>query len=123
MVEDLNLGIEIVPAPTYRDEDGLALSSRNAYLDPDERAAAPALYRALTAARAMIEGGERNAQIVREASAWMLDAEERVRTEYFEIVDPVELQPVEEITGEVRIAGAIWIGKTRLIDNVAAAPR
>jgi pantoate--beta-alanine ligase len=120
MVDDLNIGIEIVPVPTFRDADGLALSSRNAYLDAEERAAAPVLYRALTASRAMIEGGERSAQIVREAAVWMLGAEERVRTEYFEIVDAMELQPMSAISGTVRLAGAIWIGKTRLIDNVAA---
>jgi pantoate--beta-alanine ligase len=59
---------------------------------------------------------------VKEASIWILDAEPKIRAEYFEIVDPVELQPVTEISGPVRIAAAIWIGKTRLIDNVAARP-
>jgi len=120
MVQDLNFPIEIVPVPIFRDEDGLALSSRNAYLDPEERAAAPALFRALTSARKMIEEGEKDAGIVKESSAWILDAEPKIRPEYFEIVEPVELQPVTDITGDVRIAGAIWIGKTRLIDNVAA---
>jgi pantoate--beta-alanine ligase len=123
MVKDLNYPIEVVPVPIYRDTDGLALSSRNAYLDPEERAAAPALFRALTSARKMIEEGEKDAAVVKEASIWILDAESRIRTEYFEIVDPAELQPVTQITGEVRIAGAVWIGKTRLIDNVAAVPR
>ena len=123
MVLDLNFPTEIVPVPIYRDTDGLALSSRNAYLDAEERAAAPALFRALTSARKMIEEGEKDVGIVKEASSWILDAESKIRTEYFEIVDPVELQPVPEITGPVRLAAAIWIGKTRLIDNVAAAPR
>jgi pantoate--beta-alanine ligase len=123
MVEDLNLSIEIVPVQTYRDADGLALSSRNAYLEPEEREAAPALYRALSSARKMIEEGEKDAAIIKESSVWILDAESHIRPEYFEIVDPVNLQPVTEIAGEVRIAGAIWIGKTRLIDNVSAVPR
>ena len=123
MVVDLNLGVEIIPVPTCRDSDGLAISSRNAYLEPAERAVAPALYRALMSARQMIEEGERNAQVVKEASTWILGAEARIRTEYFEIVDPIDVQPVDQIRGEVRIAGAIWIGKTRLIDNVAASPR
>jgi pantoate--beta-alanine ligase len=123
MVQDLNLGIEIVPVPIYRDVDGLALSSRNVYLDQDQRAAAPVLYRALTAARKMIEDGEHDASMVKQASGWILAAEPLLRPEYFEIVDPVEIQPVKEITGEVRIAGAVWVGKTRLIDNVAAVPR
>ena len=123
MVQDLNLGIEIVPVPIYRDADGLALSSRNVYLDQDQRAAAPVLYRALTTARKMIEDGERDASVVKQASAWILDAEQRVRPEYFEIVDSLEIQPVSEVSGEVRVAGAVWVGKTRLIDNVAAVPR
>jgi pantoate--beta-alanine ligase len=122
MTQDLNFPTEIIPVPIYRDTDGLALSSRNAYLDPEERAAAPALFRALTSAQKMIEEGEKDVGIVKEASAWILDAEPHIRPEYFEIVDPVELQPVGEITGEVRIAGAIWVGKTRLIDNVPAWP-
>jgi pantoate--beta-alanine ligase len=123
MVQDLNFAIEIVPVPIFRDADGLALSSRNVYLDQDQRAAAPALYRALMTARGMIEDGERNADVVKQASGWILDAEQRLRPEYFEIVDPVELRPVSEVTEEVRIAGAVWVGKTRLIDNVAAVPR
>ena len=123
MVQDLNLGIEIVPVPIYRDPDGLALSSRNVYLNAEERAAAPALFRTLEAARKMIEEGERDPAAVKAAADRMLAAEPLVRPEYFEIVDPVELQPLSRIQGDVRIAGAIWVGKTRLIDNVAAAPR
>jgi pantoate--beta-alanine ligase len=123
MVQDLNLGIDVIAVPTARDTDGLALSSRNAYLDSDERAAAPALFRALTAARKMIEEGERRANLVKEAALRILAAEPRVRVQYLEIVDPAELQPVSEVSAEVRIAGAAFVGKTRLIDNVAAAPR
>ena len=123
MVQDLNLGIDVIAVPTSRDTDGLALSSRNAYLDSEERAAAPTLFRALTAARKMIEEGERRAILVKEAAGKVLASEARVRVQYFEIVDPAELQPVDEVTAEVRIAGAIFVGKTRLIDNLAAAPR
>ena len=122
MVQDLNLGIEIRPIPTYRDDDGLALSSRNAYLQPAERAAAPALFRALTAARRKIEQGELKASVVKEAACSVLAAEPLVRVQYLEVVDPLEVQPLEDIKAEVRIAAAIWIGKTRLIDNVAAIP-
>jgi pantoate--beta-alanine ligase len=123
MVQDLNLGIEIIPAPIYRDPDGLAMSSRNAYLDSEDRAAAPVLFRALMTARKMIEQGERRSAVVQESARRILAEQPLVRPEYFEIVDLDELQPVEEITSEVRIAGAIWVGKTRLIDNVAAVPR
>ena len=123
MVQDLNLGIDVIAVPTSRDTDGLALSSRNAYLNSEERAAAPTLFRALTGARKMIEEGERRAILVKEAAGKVLASEPRVRVQYFEIVDPAELQPVDEVTAEVRIAGAIFVGKTRLIDNLAAAPR
>ena len=123
MVQDLNLGIDVIAVPTSRDADGLALSSRNAYLNSEERAAAPTLFRALTAARKMIEEGERRSVVVQEAAGRILASEPRVRVQYFEIVDPAELQPVHELTAEVRIAGAIFVGKTRLIDNLAAAPR
>ena len=122
MVQDLNLGIEIVPVPIYRDVDGLALSSRNAYLNEAERTAAPVLFRALMLARKTIEEGERKSSVVREAAGSILAAQPLARVEYLQIVDPIEVQPVDEIAAEVRIAGAVWIGKTRLIDNVAAAP-
>ena len=122
MVQDLNFDVEIIPVPTYRDADGLAMSSRNAYLDSDDRAAAPTLYRALTTARAMIEDGERKAAVVKDKASRIFAEQPRIRPQYFEIVDPMELQPVDEITSEVRIAGAIWLGKTRLIDNVSAGP-
>jgi pantoate--beta-alanine ligase len=123
MVQDLNLAVEIVPVPIYRDVDGLALSSRNAYLAPEDRAAAPALFRALTAARVRIEEGESKAAAVMESANRILAEQPRIRPEYFEIVDPIELQPVDEINAAVRIAGAVWIGKTRLIDNLAASPK
>jgi pantoate--beta-alanine ligase len=121
MVQDLNMALEVVPVPIFREQDGLALSSRNVYLTPDERAVAPVLHHALEAAQRMIEEGERNPSVVREAALRMLSSEKLVRPEYFEIVDPLDVLPVSEIQGEVRVAGAIWVGKTRLIDNVAAA--
>ena len=73
-------------------------------------------------ANEMIEEGERDLRVVRDASLWILATDPRIRPEYFEIVDPIELQPVTEVRGAVRIAAAIWIGKTRLIDNVSAIP-
>lgn len=123
MVRDLNFSINVVAVPTFRDSDGLALSSRNVYLDSAERAAAPVLVRALTAGRKMIEEGERNVGAVRDSALRLLTAESRARVQYLEIVDPVDLQPVKQVTGEVRIAGAIFVGKTRLIDNLSAVPR
>lgn len=120
MVDDFNLPLTVVPVPTYRESDGLAMSSRNVYLSPAERTAAPALYRALTLARERIASGEKDAAIIKTAAMSILAAEPLIRVQYFEIVDPSEVQPVAIVTGPVRIAAAIFIGKTRLIDNVAA---
>jgi pantoate--beta-alanine ligase len=118
MTEDLNLPVAIVPVPIFREPDGLALSSRNVYLQPGERRAAPVLFRALEASRQQIEQGEKDPRAVKESAARLLAAEPLVRPEYFEIVDAASVQPVAEIVGALRIAGAIWIGRTRLIDNV-----
>ena len=120
MVCDFNLDLKIVTVATVREPDGLALSSRNIYLEPSQRAAAPLLFRALTAAREMIEAGETDSGKVKAAATQLLAAESQIRIEYFEIVDSAEVQPVAMISGPLRIAAAIWIGKTRLIDNVAA---
>ena len=117
MVMDLNVPVTIVGVPTVREPDGLALSSRNKYLDAQERTAAPALRRALQEAANRIRAGEREPSKVRDAAMQILNASPLIRIEYFEIVDPEELQPVTVINGPVRIAAAIWIGKTRLIDN------
>lgn len=120
MVDDFNLRLTIVPVPTYRESDGLAMSSRNVYLSPDERAAAPTLYRALMLARERIAAGETDVAAIKSAATNVLAAEPLIRVQYFEIVDPYEVQPVATVSGPVRIAAAIFIGKTRLIDNVAA---
>jgi pantoate--beta-alanine ligase len=120
MVTDLNLPIEIIGVPTVRESDGLALSSRNQYLSPAERSAAPVLYRALQEASRVICSGGRDTKKIREAAMIILSKEPLVRVEYLEIVDPVEMQPVSEVSVPVRIAGAIRIGTTRLIDNLLA---
>ena len=118
MVTDLNVAVEIVGVPTVREGDGLALSSRNKYLNDEERKAAATLYRALQHASGQIKAGERDALKVREAAVAQLQASRLIHVEYFEVVDPDELQPVSTIDGPVRIASAIWLGKTRLIDNI-----
>jgi pantoate--beta-alanine ligase len=114
MVRDLNLPVEVVPVPTVREPDGLAMSSRNRRLSPGERRAAPALYRALETARAKILSGCNPGEAKR-AAAEGLGA---FRVEYLEVVDPATFAPVEHVTGPVRIAAAAWLGSTRLIDNV-----
>jgi len=119
MVADLNVPVTIIGVPTVRETDGLALSSRNKYLNAEERRAAPLLYRALQEAAERIREGERASAKVREAAMAVLGKSPLIRPEYFEIVDPDELQPVDTVDGSVRIAAAIWIGTTRLIDNLS----
>lgn len=116
MVRDLNLPIEIVGVPTVREADGLAVSSRNQYLSPVERKVAPLLFQALQEAEKRIRSGEREVSQIREAALAIMP--ESIRVEYFEIVDPVEMQPMSTVVSPVRIAAAVWIGPTRLIDNV-----
>ena len=122
IVEDANLPVRIVGVETVREPDGLAISSRNAHLSAEQRASAPALACALRAARQAIRRGESSAAVLRDRAAADLDREPLVRLDYFEIVDPETLRPVEQVTGPVRIAAAVFLGETRLIDNVLAIP-
>jgi len=117
MVRDLNFAVEIVPVPTVREPDGLALSSRNRRLTPEQRRIAPTLYRALTEGQRSIESGERQAAKVKAAVLNILESEPALRTEYAEIVDP-RMQPVDSISADVRLVAAVWVGSTRLIDNL-----
>jgi pantoate--beta-alanine ligase len=118
MVLDLNLPVQIVPVPTVREADGLALSSRNQRLTPEERRIAPTLYRALQAGQSAIAAGCRDAAEARHAVLRALEAAPAIRMEYVEVVDASSMTPVERVEGPVRIAGAVWLGATRLIDNV-----
>jgi len=120
MVADLNVNVTIVGVPIVRETDGLALSSRNKYLNAEERKVAPVLFRALQEAANRVRSGEKDASKVREAALAVLANFPLIRVEYLEIIDPDELQPIATVGGPVRIAGAIWVGATRLIDNVAA---
>ncbi len=122
MVRDLNIPVEIRPVATVREPDGLALSSRNQRLGADERRAAPVLHRGLTAASECIAAGCRSAVNVRRAALDVIALEPAVRVEYLEVVDPVEMTALAEITGPVRIAVAAWLGSVRLIDNVLWPP-
>jgi pantoate--beta-alanine ligase len=118
LVADFNVPVAIVEVPTVRESDGLALSSRNRLLGPDERALAPALYQALVEARTQIVRGNRRASDIRRAAAACIPPNPLLRLEYLEIVDPATMQPVEEIARPVRVAAAMWVGPTRLIDNI-----
>jgi pantoate--beta-alanine ligase len=118
MAEDLNMRVEIIAVPTVREASGLALSSRNRLLTDDERAIAPSLYEALCAAAETIARGARDPNEARRAALAVLDRHPQIRLEYLELVDPREMQPVDEIRGPVLAAAAVWLGNTRLIDNV-----
>ncbi|OGD31749.1 MAG: pantoate--beta-alanine ligase [Candidatus Aminicenantes bacterium RBG_19FT_COMBO_58_17] len=117
MVQDLNADMEIRAMPIIREPDGLAMSSRNAYLSAEERRAALVLSSSLGEARRMFENGERAAGPIRERLSSAIAAESLARIDYVEIVDPSSLEPVERIDGEALVALAVYIGKTRLIDN------
>ncbi len=119
MVRDLNMPIDIIPGPIVREPDGLAMSSRNVYLSPEERKQAPALYRALQLAKRMIEEGERDPRKVIDAVRRYIEEHAPLgRIQYIQVVDTYNLKPVDEIKGEVMVALAVFFGKTRLIDNV-----
>lgn len=117
MTADLDFGIEIVGMPIVREADGLALSSRNAYLSETERLAARALSRSLDAARAASAGGERRADRIVAIVRGVLDAEPLTRIDYVELVDTETLAPVDVLDRPTLLALAVFIGRTRLIDN------
>ncbi|MGH9908022.1 MAG: pantoate--beta-alanine ligase, partial [Pyrinomonadaceae bacterium] len=117
MVRDLGLDFEIVVCPIVREPDGLALSSRNRYLNAEERQAATVLYHCLELAKEMVTQGERRAAVLLQTIRQRIGVERLARLDYAEIVDLAELSPVEVITEEVLLALAVFIGKTRLIDN------
>jgi pantoate--beta-alanine ligase len=118
MTLDLDLPIEIVGCPIVREPDGLALSSRNAMLAPDERARAVALYQSLRAAEQLIAGGERDVEALTAAMRCLIDAARPTRIDYISFVHPHTLQPAARVTGPTLVALAVRIGTTRLIDNM-----
>jgi pantoate--beta-alanine ligase len=117
MVTDLNLDVEMVIAPTVRESDGLAMSSRNAYLSTEERKQANVLFQALELANRMVQGGETNCRVIREAMISLITKRKDARIDYVSLVDPDTLEDIPEIQRPVLAALAIHIGSTRLIDN------
>lgn len=117
MVRDLNMDIEIVGCPIIREADGLAKSSRNTYLNKEERKAALVLSRAIFHGREMVENGEQNAETVLSAMRDIIESEPLARIDYVEMVDADSIEPVTKVQGRVLAAMAVFIGKTRLIDN------
>jgi pantoate--beta-alanine ligase len=120
MVEDLNMGIELVGVPTYREADGLAASSRNVYLNERERSEAPHIFQALKRAREAVAAGERNVGVLRQM---VIDRLERYTSgvlQYIEVVETDSIQPIERLEAgqEALIATAVFFSATRLIDNI-----
>ena len=118
MVRDLNLPVEIVVCPIVREPDGLAMSSRNAYLDPEGRKKALVLHRALTRVQQLVEQGEISAEKLRMAGRNEFAGAPSVRLDYFEIVNPDTLDPIQDISKGALAAVAAYVGGTRLIDNL-----
>ncbi len=118
MATDLNIPTEIDVAPTVREADGLAMSSRNAYLSPEERQAALVLPRGLDAAHEAFESGIRNAGKLIDAALQVIRSQPQIELEYIEAVDPISLAPITTATAQAILALAVHLGNTRLIDNI-----
>ncbi len=118
MVSDLNTNLEIVTLPTVRESDGLAISSRNSYLNHKERRAATVLYRALTLAQKLWSQGERNAQRLRQEMTYLLKKEPLAEIDYVSIANAETLDELDEVTTPALVSLAVKIGSTRLIDNI-----
>ncbi|MCH8340503.1 MAG: pantoate--beta-alanine ligase [Chloroflexi bacterium] len=123
MVEDLNFPIEVIVCPTVREADGLAMSSRNSYLSPEERRAAPVLYRALLAASQLFSTGEREADRLRAEMETVLATEPRARPEYASVADPATLEEQHGPIEQALLSMAVFVGKTRLIDNLTVGDK
>ena len=121
MVADLNMDVEILGLPTAREADGLARSSRNVYLSPEERRAAIVLWRSLCRAEELFDGGQRRAETIREGMRAVLAGEPLAQVEYVSVADAATLQELEAIAVPVLVSLAVRIGATRLVDNVTLA--
>ena len=121
MAADLDYPVTIVPVATVREPDGLAMSSRNRLLTPEERRLAPVLYQALCEAQRLVRSGSRSTAEIRRKALDRMSRNPVFRIEYLEVVDPATFQPVDMLSGDVRIAAAVWLGGVRLIDNVFVA--
>ena len=122
MVSDFSVPTAIVGVPTVREADGLAMSSRNVHLKGAERLQAAALYQALSEGERQIKAGVTDPDAIVAGAAKQIPREGGVKLEYLEVVDPEELQPVARVSGPVLVAGAMWVGNTRLIDNITVSP-
>ena len=124
LVRDLDLPVEVVAGLTMREADGLAMSSRNALLTPEDRVAAPVLWRALSAARKAYDNGERSGEVLRQSINEILGRESRASVEYVSVADPITLGELEAVgRGGALVSMAVRFGSVRLIDNVVLVPR
>ena len=123
LVRDLDMDVELVVCPIAREVDGLAMSSRNVYLTPEQRKQALVLHRALMRVQLAADGGEKDSEKLRHAGMQVIAEEPGARLDYFAIVDPDTLDPVTDIVQGALVAVAAYFGATRLIDNIALAPR
>jgi pantoate--beta-alanine ligase len=117
MVIDLNMEVRIVGVPVQREPDGLAMSSRNAYLNAEERRSALSLFKSLELARRLYNGGERDARVIRDAVIGLISSHPFTSVDYVEVCDPVSLEAVDVLKGRTLLALAVNVGRTRLIDN------
>lgn len=122
LVKDLNLGVEIIVCPTVREADGLAMSSRNVYLSPDERKRAVTLYKSLQAGAEAIQRGVTNGATIQEAMVQVIKGESAMTIDYLAVCDPHRLEPLSAVTSRVVLLGAVRIGSVRLIDNLLVIP-
>lgn len=118
MVTDLNMNLEVVVVPTQREPDGLAMSSRNVYLNPRERQTAVVLWRSMNLARGFWQKGERDAEKIRHEMVALIEKEPLARIDYVSISDPRTLEELSQIKGQALVSMAVYVGKTRLIDNL-----
>jgi pantoate--beta-alanine ligase len=118
MVVDLNMNLEVVVVPTQREPDGLAMSSRNVYLNPQERQAAVVLWKSMNLAERLWQKGERDAEKIRQEMMALIKKEPLARIDYVSIADPRTLEDLTQIKGPALVSMAVFMGKTRLIDNM-----
>ena len=122
LVRDLDIPVEVIVAPTVREADGLAMSSRNSYLTPDQRAEAPVVYQALSAARTLFDAGERDAQALRHAMLAHIATARLADPDYVSVADPQTLAELDTVEEGALLSMAVRFGKTRLIDNLVLPP-
>jgi pantoate--beta-alanine ligase len=122
LVEDLNLGVAIVVRPTVREKDGLAMSSRNLYLSPEERRCAVTLYKSLRAGAEAVRNGFKSGEAVQSAMVQVMRREPTLKTDYLAVCDRRTLEPLTTVTGKAVLLGAVRIGSVRLIDNILTVP-